>query len=159
MGLMNDYICEAGNDETLQEDLDYIASSEIPVEALRDSKVLVTGATGLIGVSLVRALLCVNRVRNLNLQVLALIRNKEKAMEVLKSKLYTILLEEKKSEVSDIRGVQVSNGFGSAKRSYVMQPYRLIKDNDSGYESSDVDGILDGNITDMLDYNLKNKKE
>lgn len=87
------------------------------------------------------------------------IRNKEKAMEVLKSKLYTILLEEKKSEVSDIRGVQVSNGFGSAKRSYVMQPYSLIKDNDSGYESSDVDGILDGNITDMLDYNLKNKKE
>ena len=87
------------------------------------------------------------------------IRNKEKAMEVLKSKLYTILLEEKKSEVSDIRGVQVSNGFGGAKRSYVMQPYRLIKDNDSGYESSDVDGILDGNITDMLDYNLKNKKE
>ena len=87
------------------------------------------------------------------------IRNKAKAMEVLKSKLYTILLEEKKSEVSDIRGVQVSNGFGSAKRSYVMQPYRLIKDNDSGYESSDVDGILDGNITDMLDYNLKNKKE
>lgn len=87
------------------------------------------------------------------------IRNKEKAMEVLKSKLYTILLEEKKSEVSDIRGVQVSNGFGCAKRSYVMQPYRLIKDNDSGYESSDVDGILDGNITDMLDYNLKNKEE
>ena len=87
------------------------------------------------------------------------IRNKEKAMEVLKSKLFTILLEEKKSEVSDIRGVQVSNGFGGAKRSYVMQPYRLIKDNDSGYESSDVDGILDGNITDMLDYNLKNKKE
>ena len=87
------------------------------------------------------------------------IRNKEKAMEVLKSKLYTILLEEKRSEVSDIRGVQVSNGFGSAKRSYVMQPYRLIKDNDSGYESSDVDGILDGDITEMLDYNLKNKKE
>lgn len=87
------------------------------------------------------------------------IRNKEKAMEVLKSKLYTILLEEKKSEVSDIRGVQVSNGFGSAKRSYVMQPYRLVKDNDSGYESSDIDGILDGDITEMLDFNLKNKKE
>ena len=87
------------------------------------------------------------------------IRNKEKAMEVLKSKLYTILLEEKKNEISDIRGVQVSNGFGSAKRSYVMQPYRLVKDNDSGYESSDVDGILDGDITEMLDFNLKNKKE
>lgn len=51
------------------------------------------------------------------------IRNKEKAMEVLKSKLYTILLEEKKSEVSDIRGVQVSNGFGSAKE---VMLYNLI---------------------------------
>ena len=87
------------------------------------------------------------------------IRNKEKAMEVLKSKLYTILLEEKKSEIDDIRGVQVSNGFGSAKRSYVLQPYRLVKDNDSGYESSDVDGILDGDIMEMLDFNLRNKKE
>lgn len=87
------------------------------------------------------------------------IRNKEKAMEVLRSKLYTILLEEKKSEVNDIRGVQVSNGFGSAKRSYVLVPYRLVKDNNSGYETSDVDGILDGDITEMLDYNLRNKKE
>ena len=87
------------------------------------------------------------------------IRNKEKAMEVLKSKLYTILLEEKKSEVSDIRGVQVSNGFGSAKRSYVLVPYRLVKDNNSGYETSEVDSILDGDITEMLDYNLRNKKE
>ena len=87
------------------------------------------------------------------------IRNKEKAMEVLRSKLYTILLEEKKSEVNDIRGVQVSNGFGSAKRSYVLVPYRLVKDNNSGYETSDVDGILDGDITEMLDYNLRNQKE
>lgn len=87
------------------------------------------------------------------------IRNKEKAMEVLRSKLYTILLEEKKSEVNDIRGVQVSNGFGSAKRSYVLVPYRLVKDNNSGYETGDVDGILDGDITEMLDYNLRNKKE
>ena len=87
------------------------------------------------------------------------IRNKEKAMEVLRSKLYTILFEEKKSEVNDIRGVQVSNGFGSAKRSYVLVPYRLVKDNNSGYETSDVDSILDGDITEMLDYNLRNKKE
>ena len=87
MGLMSDYICEAGNDETLQEDLNYIANSKIPFEALRDSKVLVTGATGLIGVSLVRALLCANRVRNLNLQVLALIRNKEKAEKIYKELL------------------------------------------------------------------------
>ena len=77
------------------------------------------------------------------------IRNKEKALEVLKSKLYSILLQEQKEEVSDIRGEIVSNGFGSAKRSYVMQPYRLVKDNDSGYESSNVDDILNGEISEM----------
>lgn len=60
MGLMSDYICEAGNDEMLQEDLVYIANSKIPFDDLRNSSVLVTGATGLIGVSLVRALLCAN---------------------------------------------------------------------------------------------------
>ena len=87
------------------------------------------------------------------------IRNKEKALEVLKSKLYSILLQEQKEEVSDIRGEIVSNGFGSAKRSYVMQPYRLVKDNDSGYESSNVDDILNGEISDMLEANLKCKKE
>lgn len=47
MGLMNDYICEAGNDETLQEDLDYIASSEIPVEALRGFQSTCYGSNGL----------------------------------------------------------------------------------------------------------------
>lgn len=88
MGSMSDdFIYEAGNDETLQEDLEYIADSEIPFEDLRDSSVLVTGATGLIGVLLVRALLCVNRVRNLNLHVWALIRNEEKAKKVYKELL------------------------------------------------------------------------
>ena len=86
------------------------------------------------------------------------IRNKEKAMEVLRSKLYAILLEEKKKEVSDIRGVLSYNGFGSAKRSYVLEPYKLVKDNDSGYESSDVDGILDGKLEDILEASLKGGK-
>ena len=87
------------------------------------------------------------------------IRNKEKALEVLKSKLYSILLQEQKEEVSDIRGEIVSNGFGSAKRSYVMQPYRLVKDNDSGYERSNVDDILNGEISEMLESNFKCIKE
>lgn len=82
MVLKSDYFLEAENDDILQEDLDYIANSNISLEDLKDSRVLVTGATGLIGVSLVRALLCANRVRNLNLQVLALIRNKEKAKRI-----------------------------------------------------------------------------
>ena len=82
MDLMND-LYEAGIDETLQEDLDYIANSNLPLEKLRDSEVLVTGATGLIGVYLVKALLCVNRINNLNLKIYALIRNKDKAKKNL----------------------------------------------------------------------------
>lgn len=79
----DDYIIyEAENDAILQEDLDYIANSDIPFDELRNSNVLVTGATGLIGVSLVRALLCANRVKNLNLHVFALIRNRDKAEKI-----------------------------------------------------------------------------
>ena len=86
MDLMND-LNEAGIDETLQEDLDYIANSNLPFEKFRNSNVLVTGATGLIGVSLVRALLCANRINNLNLKIYALIRNKEKAEKIYKGLL------------------------------------------------------------------------
>lgn len=74
---------EAGRDVTLQEDLDIIAKSDLPFEQLRNSTVLVTGATGLIGVSLARALLCINRVNRLNLHVLAFVRNPEKAAKIL----------------------------------------------------------------------------
>lgn len=61
----------SGNYEILQENLVYIANSEITFDNLRNYSVLVTGATGLIRVSLVRELLCANRVRNLNLKVFA----------------------------------------------------------------------------------------
>ena len=86
------------------------------------------------------------------------IRNKDKAMEVLKGKLYLLETEKQNEKLNGIKGEQLSNGFGSAKRSYVMQPYTLVKDNESGYECSDVLSILDGNINEMLEYNLKNMK-
>ena len=84
------------------------------------------------------------------------IRNKEKALEVLKSKLYLLEMEKQNEKLSGIRGEQLSNGWGSAKRSYVMCPYTLVKDNDSGYESSNVNDILDGNIVEMIEVGLKN---
>ena len=46
-------------------------------------------------------------------------------------------------------------GFGSAKRSYVMCPYTLVKDNESGYETSNVDAILDGEIDEMIMAGLR----
>lgn len=49
----------------------------------------------------------------------------------------------------------MSIGFGSAKRSYVMCPYTLVKDNDSGYETSNVNSVLDGDIGELLEKNIR----
>ena len=83
------------------------------------------------------------------------IRNKERALEVLKGKLYLLELQKQNDKISSIKGEQLSNGFGSAKRSYVMQPYTMVKDSESGYESSNVNKILDGEIEEMLEFGLK----
>ena len=83
------------------------------------------------------------------------IRNREIAMEVLKNKLYSLELEKQNKEIKNIQGDMMTIGFGSGKRSYVMCPYTLVKDNDSGYETSNVNGILDGDIGEMLEKNIR----
>ena len=83
------------------------------------------------------------------------IRNKQIAMEVLKNKLYKLELEKKNLELNEIVGNKKSIGFGNAKRSYVMCPYTLVKDNESGYESSNINKILDGEILEMLEKNIR----
>ena len=83
------------------------------------------------------------------------IRNREIAMEVLKNKLYSLELEKQNKEIKNIQGNMMTIGFGSGKRSYVMCPYTLVKDNDSGYETSNVDGILDGDIGELLEKNIR----
>ena len=83
------------------------------------------------------------------------IRNREIAMNVLKSKLYNLEIMKKNNQINDLRGEQMSIGFGSGKRSYVMCPYTLVKDSDSGYETSNVDKILDGEISEMLEFGIR----
>lgn len=83
------------------------------------------------------------------------IRNKEKALEVLKGKLLLLEEEKQNEKLNGIKGEQLSNGWGSAKRSYVLCPYTLVKDNISGYECSNVNAILDGEIEEMLEYGIK----
>ena len=83
------------------------------------------------------------------------IRNREIALNVLKNKLYTLELEKQNKEIRSIQGDMMTIGFGSGKRSYVMCPYTLVKDNDSGYETSNVTGILDGEIGEMLEKNIR----
>ena len=83
------------------------------------------------------------------------IRNKEIAMEILKSKLYNLEVLKKNNQINELKGEQMTIGFGSAKRSYVMCPYTLVKDNESGYETSNVNKILDGEIGEMLEKNIR----
>lgn len=86
------------------------------------------------------------------------IQNKQKALEILKNKLYLLELDKQQKEVGNLKEDQMSIGFGSGKRSYVMCPYTLVKDNISGYETSNVDAILNGEIEDMIIKGLKGGK-
>ena len=78
------------------------------------------------------------------------IQNKEKALELLKNKLYLLEQERQNKELGILKEGQMSIGFGSGKRSYVMCPYTLVKDNDTGYETSDVEKVLDGDIENFI---------
>lgn len=83
------------------------------------------------------------------------IRNRETALGILKSKLYNLEVLKKNNQINILKGDQMTIGFGSAKRSYVMCPYTLVKDSESGYESSNVLKILDGEIGEMLEKNIR----
>ena len=72
--------------------------------------------------------------------------NKDKAMKVLKSKLYLIKQQEQVDKVSDIRGEVKEIGFGSQIRSYVMQPYTMVKDHRTNIEVGNVSSVMDGDI-------------
>ncbi len=81
--------------------------------------------------------------------------NKDKAMQMLKSKLYLIKKQENLDKISDIRGEILENGFGSQIRSYVMQPYTLVKDHRTGEESGNVTAVLDGGLDNFMNAYLK----
>lgn len=78
---------ECGENKILQEDMEYLVNSGCPVEDLKDSTVFVTGATGLIGSQVVKALACANRLKGLHIRILAFVRSEEKAGKVFGSLL------------------------------------------------------------------------
>lgn len=83
------------------------------------------------------------------------IQNKERALEVLKSKLYNLELEKRNQDLKDFKGKLDDINFGSQIRSYVMHPYSLVKDTRTNVESSNVSKILDGDIDIFIDSNLR----
>ncbi len=82
-------------------------------------------------------------------------QNKDKAMKMLMSKLYVLKQQENQEMLDDIRGEVSENGFGSAIRSYVMQPYTMVKDKRTGFEATDVSGVLDGDVEPFMNAYLK----
>lgn len=83
------------------------------------------------------------------------IQNREKALEILKNRLYLLEIEKQNNRLNNITKDQKTIGFGSSKRSYIMCPYTLVKDNDSNYETPDVNKVLDGNIEEFIKEGVK----
>jgi peptide chain release factor 2 len=82
-------------------------------------------------------------------------QNKDVAMQMLRAKLAERQREEREAELSAIRGVQRSVGFGSQIRSYVMQPYQMVKDLRSGHEVGNVESVLDGDLDGFMEAFLR----
>ena len=80
--------------------------------------------------------------------------NKDKAMQMLKSKLYVLKQQEQAEKMSDIRGEVRDINFGNQIRSYVMQPYTLVKDHRTNAEISNVGAVMDGNIDPFINAYL-----
>lgn len=85
--------------------------------------------------------------------------NKEKAMQMLKAKLYLLKEQEQAEKVSDLRGEIKDIGFGNQIRSYVMQPYTLVKDHRTNAETGNVTSVLDGNIDLFMNAYLKEQNK
>ena len=83
------------------------------------------------------------------------IKNKETAIKVLKSKLYQLELKSRKDKIDSMKSDHSGIEFGSQIRSYVLHPYSLVKDHRTNYETSNVNKVLDGQIDEFIESNLK----
>ena len=83
--------------------------------------------------------------------------NKEKAMNMLRAQLYEYYEDQKKAEMDRFYGAKSENGWGSQIRSYVFCPYTMVKDLRTEYETSDVNGVMDGNLRPFIEAWLQMK--
>lgn len=82
-------------------------------------------------------------------------QNKDTCLRMLRAKLVELKLQQHAEKISDIKGVQLKIEWGSQIRSYVFMPYQLVKDNRSGYETSNVNGVMDGDLDGFINAYLK----
>jgi peptide chain release factor 2 len=81
--------------------------------------------------------------------------NKEKALQLLSAKLLDLKLREQEKELLELRGEQQEIGWGSQIRSYIFQPYRLVKDHRTNVEVGNIDAVMDGDLDDFIAAYLK----
>ena len=87
------------------------------------------------------------------------LKNKEQAMKILKNKIYQAEVEKKELELNKLKGETVAINFGSQIRNYILEPYKLVKDLRSNYETSNVDKVLNGDIKEIIESLLKKRDE
>lgn len=86
------------------------------------------------------------------------LQNKEQAMKILKAKLHQKYLEERENERRKLRGENISAEWGSQIRSYVLHPYKMVKDHRTQFESSNPEAVLEGDLKYFMEAYLKNIK-
>ena len=82
------------------------------------------------------------------------LQNREYAMKMLKAKLVEIAEQQQKEKISEIQGVQSENGWGNQIRSYVFQPYTMVKDLRTGYEMGNIQAVMDGELNGFINAYL-----
>lgn len=85
------------------------------------------------------------------------IKNREKAMKILKARLYEKQIEEQQKELSELKGEQKEIGWGSQIRSYVFHPYSMVKDHRTNVETGNVQAVMDGEITSFIEAYLRSQ--
>lgn len=84
-------------------------------------------------------------------------KNRSIAMKILKSRIYDLKLSEKEKKIESFVGNKKDIAWGNQIRSYILQPYRIVKDHRTGLDKGDVDSVIDGNLDDFIKAYLKNR--